>query len=527
MPPIFKSRRDRVKFFEGVAPPPRLSPNVGIPPVPPLWVSPKAVEAVKGRDALEGWVSGGAGPTYDRYLSYAGKGLDPNQIDTIFRQADRGQYLLQYGDLWQMLLQRDYQLFTLDRGRRAGIVTKKFQVTASDPGDEVSAGLRNALEAMVDGIDAFDTEGVYSMLAANGPGYSILEVMYQLETLRFPWRGKTVSVQTLNPRQLRYVLPKHAYFAWDTDAPHLNMGSDGNLPLAEAPWKWLYYRTVGDGIASMRGYFRPTAWLHLLGQTSIVSGGIFLKLFGIPQIRAFIKQEMWKDASLKAAIEADLQNYGNGIPTVFPEWMKDRIVAEPGPLASGGVDVHLKFRGFIDACMAKCIQGAVLQVETSGGGPGSYAQSQTHENKSYDVTVVDSVSTCETIRSQLFRNWIKLNADALAGVFGVSPEDLLCRNGRASRRIDRETTPRERAEIMKLFADGGLATSQRQIRNEYALDAPDDEADAFRGEPVIVPSGAVTAAPDDASDGVDNPKPDAESGPSETTPAPADKPKES
>src|SRR5579871_2974621 len=488
-----------------VAPPPRVP--VGIPPMQPLWVSEKALREAASPEALGGLISAGAGPTFDRYITYGSANqLDPNQIDTIFRQADRGQYLVQYGDLWQLLNQRDYQIFALDRGRRVGITTKRFQITASDPRDEVSVGLRNAVEAMNDGIDAFDTEGVYSMLAANGPGYSLLEVIYEIGTIRFPWRGSTVAVQTINPRRLRYVLPKHLYFKWDDDEPHLNLGGDGNPPLGAAPYKWVWYRTLGDGIASMRGYFRPTAWLHLLGQTSIVSGAIFLKLFGVPQIRAFIEQEKWKDQVLKATIEAHLQAYGNGIPSVFPHWMKDRIETQPGPLAGGGVEVHMKWRGFVDACMAKCIQGAVLQVEASGGGPGSYAQSQTHEARSYDVSVVDAVGTCETIRAQLYRNWIDLNGPVLAGVFGVEPAALLGRVPKCQRRIDRETTPKERAEIIKMFADGGLEGSKRQIRNEYALDTPDDEDDAFRGEPITVASGAAAVAPSTANDGVTNPK---------------------
>lgn len=502
-----------------LAPPPR-DPQLGVPPTPAAWVSERALRDAASPEALTGSIALGAGPTNDRYLSYPATQLDPNQIDSIFRQADRGQYLVPYGDLWQHICQRDYQISSLDRGRRVGVTTKKFQIESPDSRDPVAAGLRNAVEAMNDGIDAFDTEGVYSMLAANGPGYSLLEVIYQISTIRFPWKGSTVAVQTINPRQLRYVRPTHLFFKWDDDEPHLNLGSDGNLPLAAAPYKWIWYKALGDGIASTRGFFRPAAWLHLMGQTSMVSGAIFLKLFGIPQIRAFIKQDKWKDAVFKATIEAHLQQYGNGTPTVFPDWMKDAIEEAPGPLAGGGVEVHMKWRGFIDACLAKCIQGAVLQVEASGGGPGSYAQSQTHENRSYDVAVVDAVGTCEAIRAQLYRNWIELNGDALARVFGVPVDDLLIRNPHCSRRVDRETTPKERAEIAALFARGGMPISVRQLRREYAFDAPVDDRDAFSGEPVTVPSGAITVPPGEANQGVDNPKPEAAPGGRAAEPAP-------
>ena len=108
-----------------------------------------------------------------------------------------------------------------------------------------------------------------------------------------------------------------------------------------------------------------------------------------------------------------------------------------------------------------------------------------------------------------YRNWIELNGDVLAGVFGVSPDDLLCRIPSCERRIDRETTSKERAEIAMLYSKGGLVLSKNQLRTEYAFNKPSDVDDEFRGEPVMVPSGAVAASPEEAGDGISNPKPEA------------------
>jgi phage gp29-like protein len=494
------------RFGASLGAPPRI--DAGLPPVQAPYVTEKALKQAQSVDAAQGFISSGAGPSYDRNRTYPARELDPEKIDQVFRNADRGQYMVEYGDLWQQLGERDYQLYSLDRGRRVGITTKRFQITASDPRDEVSVGLRNATEAMVDGIDAFDTDGIYSMLSANGPGYSLVEILYEFGVISFPWNGSTISVETLNPRALRFVHHKHLSFGYDSDAPFLNLGGDGNLPLAAAPYKWLWYRSIGDGIASTRGFMRPTTYLHLMRQTSLVSGAIFLKLFGIPQIAAYVEEAKYKDATLKAIIDECLASYGNGTPTVFPGFMEGRLKVDPGPIGSGAVDVHMKWSGFIDACMAKAVQGAVLQVEASGGGPGSYAQSQTHENRSYDVAVCDSIGTCGATKAQLFRNWIRLNARILAKAFGVPPEALLSRTPSCSRRLDREVSPKERAEIANMFAKGGLELSKRQLRNEYAFDTPADEADAFRGEPVVIASGAATVSPADAGKGVENPKPE-------------------
>lgn len=509
--------RDRIRTLAGragaavrrfTASSPARLPGVGLLPTTPPAHNPKAAERIESEEGLTDWVGPGAGPSPDRIRSYPGDELSPADVQSIFREADKGFWLVRYADLWDDLRQRDYQIGNLDRGRRVAITTKKFQVHPSDPRDPIAIGLAKAVRAMVDNIDGFDAS-TYSKLSANGPGYSMEEPIYRYGTLRFTWDNATQSLYGLHPRELRWIHQRHAFFEWSTDAPHIDLGSDGRVPLSSTPHKLFFYRTVGDGISSTRGFERPVAWLHLLGQTSLVAGGIFMRRFGIPQIAAYIPQEKWKDEKFKAEVLSYLQAYGDGDPSIFPHWMKEMIKADPGPVGSGAMDLHMKWRGFIDASMAKSIQGAILQSEASGGGPGSYALGAVHEARSYDVSVCDAIGSCDHTRSTLFRAWIDLNQDALAAILNCKPEDLFARIPLCSRRIDRETTPKERAEIIALFAKGGLKASKSQLRGEYAIDEPVDDDDAFNGEPVAVAAGgAAVPAADAASKGVINPKTD-------------------
>lgn len=460
--------------------------DVGLPPVAPPAVSDRAIEVANDPEGLTAFLAGGAGPVYDRQRSYAETGLDPATVASIFREADKGYWLNRYADLWDGLRQRDHQVHTLDRGRRVAISTKKFLVHPSDARDPIAVGLATAVRAMVDQIDGFDT-AIYSMLSANGPGYALMEPIYQFQTLRFPWNNESQAVYGLHPRELRWVHQRHLYFAWDTDEPHLDLGVDGKLPLSAAPHKLFLYQAIGDGIASARGFMRPATWLHLLGQQSMVAGGIYLRRYGLPALAAYLKPEQLKDAAFKAEIIRWLQAYGDGDPSIFPDWMDGKIRADDVPAASGTVNLHMQWRAFIDACLAKCIEGAVLQSEASGGGPGSYALGSLHEARSYDVSVCDAIGSCEKLRQGLFRAWIDLNGDALGRVFGVPPAELLMRVPLCSRRVDRETTPKERAEILCMFADRGMVGSIGQIRNEYAFDEPTDKDDRFTGR--VTPGG--------------------------------------
>ena len=482
--------------------------GVGLAPIVPIGSNEAAAKRAESEEGLTGWIGPSAGPSQDRVKSYPGMELDPETILSIFREADRGYWLVRYADLWDDIRQRDYQLYSLDRGRRVGITTKRFDVLPSDPKDPIAVGLAAAAQTMVDQIDAFDS-ATYSLLSANGPGYSMQEPIYRHSTLRFTWNKSVQTLYGLHARELRWVHQRHAFFAWDTDAPHLDLGSDGRVPISSLPHKIFFYQTVGDGISSTRGFLRPATWLHLMKNTSLVSGAIFLKIFGIPPLAAYVPDGKWKDASTRDEIENYLRRYGNGEPSIFPEWMMGKIKADTAALGSGAMDLHMKWCGYLDACLAKAVQGAILQSEASGSGPGSYALGSVHEAKSYDVVMCDAIGTCEHTRSTLLWAWIDLNSDALAKIFNVPPHELFSRIPICARRIDRETTPKERAEIACMFAKGGMKLSKGQLRSEWAFDAPIDDDDAFNGEAVMVSSGgAAVPGADAAGKGVQVDKPD-------------------
>lgn len=482
--------------------------GVGIPPMPPPAVDAGALALVRSRGALEGTITDGAGPMHTRTSTYPGDGLDPVAVDTIFREADRGQWISRYADLYHQVRRRSTHIFAVDHIRRVGVSGKKFLVHAHDS-TPLAQGLRQYMEACVDEIDGFDT-ATYELLGANGPGYGAQEIVWGWRRVRFPWQGRTVSMDGLLPVGLRWVHQKHFWFAWDSDAPFIDLGGGaGKVPLSALPHKFVWHTTLGEGFASSRGWLRPVTWIHLLAQGAFRDAGILLRLFGIPNIQARIPRNLWENETIKAAVAAGLADFGNAKPSLFPDEVK--IESSPGTAASGAADLHPRMIGIANAEISKAMLFQTLTTESSASGAGSYAQSRVHENQKYDAVAADAVGVCENQRRDLGRSIVTLNLSDLCRIFGAGPDDILAHLPWFSRRVERETTPKERAETASIFMRNGLALSKSQFRDEYAFDVPTGSDDEMNGEPVQVSRGAAAVSSVAAVEGVkvsENPSPD-------------------
>jgi hypothetical protein len=163
--------------------------------------------------------------------------------------------------------------------------------------------------------------------------------------------------------------------------------------------------------------------------------------------------------------------------------------------------------GLMNAEISKAVLFETLTTEASPSGAGSYAQSRTHENQKFDAIIADASGVCAAKRRDLFRSVVELNALDLAALFGVPPDDLMANLPWCSRRIEREVTPKERAEVRAIYLKNGLTQSKAQIRDENAYDVPTGPEDELKGEPQQVPQGGSLVAPTDAGA---PPKPEAD-----------------
>jgi phage gp29-like protein len=482
------------------APPPRF-PGVGLqePTLPPTN---RATEArVSGRDALEGRISYGAGPMLDRYSTYSATALDPLKIESILRQADLG-IVYRYCDMAHQVLQRDAHLFGVDRGRRQSVANKPFLIPPKND-TPLAKALAHFMREVIDGIDGFPTS-VYQLLSANCVGYSACELVWAPGVVRFPGLdGRLIRVRGLFPRRLDWVHGKHFQFKADSDEPLLDLGTDGAIHLPRH--KFVFHRAPGDNIVATRGYIRSVVWLHFLKHCGLRDLGVFLHLYGIPQLYGKIERGLWNDQKMRRVLELALIAYGTGQNApVLPDGLD--IEAKPGPIGSGAADGHQSMIGLCNYEISKAVQGETLTTEP--GESGAYNLGVVHADSKHEVTAGDALTAAADLRADVFVSAVELNAYELARALNTDPEELLYTVPPCEFRTDRETSPKERAELMRGFADSGLPISISQLRREHGLDKPTGPDDVLPGKPITVSAGGAVAGSTDASTGLVNAKQD-------------------
>lgn len=480
--------------------PPRV-PDVGIRTPIPFPVTEKAKAIANSTEALFGSLSVGAGPTITRYSSYPATALDPTKIVSIFNDADKGVGIYRYGEFCAQVLQRDGHLFAVDRSRRTAVTNKPFRVYACDESDDLARSLAQFMTAVVDNIDSF-SRAVYSLLSANCVGYSAAEIIWAPGKVRFRGTdGKPVTVNGLFPRSLEWVHPKHFHFDYGSDEPLLDLGPDGWLPLPDT--KFVYHLANGDGIAATRGYIRPAAWLHMLKHHGLRDWAVFLTLFGIPNIWAKIPREKWEDPLVKSSVQQALTDFGQGIPTILLDDIDIEI--KPNQPGGGSNDVHSTLVGFCNAELSKVVNGETLTTELAQ--TGSYNASSTHQATLYDTVKADGDAVDGSIRGQLFRAVIKLNAPELARVLGHPPEDLFLANPKAEHVIEREVSPEARMNMLdvavnKLRVPVGVSSVYRTFG--FSPPAPGEEQ--IKGELTTITGGGAAVSAGVSEDKVEVPK---------------------
>lgn len=493
--------------------------SMGAPAFPGVGIQAPAFPTVNRRteerlekdrgDVLNGRVAVNAGPYSDRVSSYPGNNLDPNKIDRIFKAADYGQGIFIYGDFCKQMRERDSHLLGIDRQRRQGVANKPFLIWPNQDNDPLAVGMSHAQRSIIDGIDGFQSS-VYSMLSKNCDGWSMNEIVWARGKIRFQipdgvGGGPMVTMDGIWPRQIYWVHSKHTQFASDSsDVPLLDMGGDGAIRLPRN--KFIYTMTPGDGIASARGYSRAVAWMHFFKHASIRDWNVFLHLYGIPFLQGKMDRTMWKDTNMKTVLELALQAYGNGEEApILPDGMSVEV---NDPVSMGGAgDAHKSLAGFCNAEQSKAVNGETLTTEA--GESGSYKLGDVHQDSAQQVIVGDAMSTGGDIRRDLMLSAIELNADEFAKVFNVQPEELVLGLSQCGFRTDREWSPEQRMGIFGSATERGIEVSESQVRRELQLDRPTSPKDVVKGKPIIIPAGGKAAGSTDASDGVENPKPEA------------------
>lgn len=441
----------------------------------------QTVKAIRSADAMFGRVSYGAGPTFTRYSSYPASGISPERITAILKECDNGNPLRK-AELDEQVLERDAHLGGIDYARKVEVSGKPFRVQARNE-TPVALSIAKFVRSVVDEIDAFD-QGLEDLLGASGRGYSVSEIIWKFDDVRFPdLNGKPIKAQVLRPCSLEYVHQKHFRFDLVTDEPYLLIGN-GEVSLP--PWKFVFHSAAGTGIVERRGYMRSVVWLHAAKQWSMRDWLVYEHLYGLPQIEGIYDSDIALQDTHRTIYEKILQDFGQGIPAIHPRDFEVKIT--PPPSGGKSDDVHGAIIGMCNAEMSKRVQGETLTTEM--GGTGSYNASETHADTKHAFIRGDARKLGHTIRRELFHAILELNAGTLARALGVNEEEIMDVVPFMIWRIDRETNPEARARIISMaINEWGMSVDEDQTRDEFGIDHPKSGSEPLAGAALKVTRG--------------------------------------
>ena len=487
--------------------PPPAVPGVGMPfsSYPPVDNTSQQAQIANSRDALAGVISYAAGPTLTRYSTYPADGISAEMIKAAMRNADLGYPRIQ-AEMYEQLIERDAHLRGVAKARIYEVSGKQWFMRPLDE-TPLAASIAKFCRAAVDEIDGFDSD-IDDLLWANGNGYAASEIVWRFDDLRFPdGDGNNRLLTAFVPRSLEWVHAKHFEFDAITDEPYLFLAS-GRIRLPK--WKFVFHPAADTGEIERRGYMRPCMTLCAAKAWALRDWLLYEGLFAVPQVTGTYPADKEEYEKQRGVYQQIMRDWGKGVPAFIADDIEFKISpAQTGGNSSG---VHAAILGYCNQEMSKLIQGETLTTEV--GNVGAYAATETHADVRHAFIRADALKLAQTLRRDLLTPIVEVNLERLATLLGATPREIMRCIPKMQWRIDRETSPTQRKDIIIAFANAGLSIDEDAIRDEFALDPPKPGGKALRGEPVTVSAGGAAIGSAEASDGITNPKP-------EETPAPS------
>ncbi len=453
--------------------------------------------------ALRRRVALAAGPTADRWSTNPGDGLTPENIIRYRRQANAG-YPWQWVDLCEQILERNGPVKSFFHFRRAWIHQTDWSVDppAHFKDDELSKDLAAFQTAVLGHLRKCWFEAMNHMLSSAAYGYSALELSWEFRTITFKRsNGKEVSVPNcFVPVWMEPFHQKHWMFELDSDKPLVWLG-EGR---AGAPWpkgKFVFSKTLGDGVTCRRGFMTAAAWLEYAIQAGWRDLIIFMHLFGIPQFALMIDKNTIDQEEEWAVIQEGIDNYGQG---QIPVWFKEEASVESLGQVTGA-PMHPDVIKFAEERLSLLIVGSTLS-QTQGTGTGSYGHATEHAISAHIYRVPDGQTAAVDLESGMLEPMVEFNIDQLATALGASAHELRARNNLLFgwKAVDRAPSVGDLIGHYVSLSGVGFPCSIQEMsrRTGYGIGEGDDR---LKGEPTRVPAGDKVVGAAEAAEGVKGP----------------------
>ncbi|MEJ2183389.1 MAG: DUF935 domain-containing protein [Nitrospirota bacterium] len=325
--------------------------------------------------------------------SYPSRGLTPERLAAVFREADQGNVSRQ-AELFQEMEEKDAHLAAVLQTRKLAAAGLAWEVAPAGAGEEderVAAFVREALRA----LENWD-EALLDVLDAVGKGFSVLEIIWEVAggrvlAKRLAWRHQKNF--TFMGRGGRGVL----------ETPRLLTAGEPVQGEELAPNKFVVHRVKArSGAASRGGILRPCAYMYLFKNYTLKDWVVFNERFAQP-LRVG-KYSPGASEEERRVLRNAVFNLGTDAAAVI----SDQTVIEFLDVAakSQSAELYEGLAAFTDRAVSKAVLGQTLTTEQAGG---AYATAKVHQEVRRDILEADARALGRTLTMQLIRPLVEFN----------------------------------------------------------------------------------------------------------------------
>ncbi len=326
----------------------------------------------------------------DKYSSYPSKGLTPQRLAAIFKEADGGDVYRQ-AELMEEMEEKDTHLGSVLQTRKLAVAGLDYEIIPAS--DETRAKEYAAyIEEKVRNFDDWE-DLMLDILDATGKGISLNELYWEIQD------GEAIVAG------YEWVHPKNLTFM-DKDrvlrAPRLITENEPVYGEDLIPHKFVYHRyKARSGHPSRQGLIRTCAWAYLFKNYTLKDWVAFAEVFGMP-LRIGRFDPNASEADKDTLVEAIIQLGADGGAVIS----KSTEIELKEAQRSGSVNVYDTLFNAMNKEMSKSVLG---QTATTEETPGKLGAAPEKDKVRQDLLEADAKAVQKTIKQDVFRQLIGFN----------------------------------------------------------------------------------------------------------------------
>ncbi len=326
----------------------------------------------------------------DRFSSYPSKGLTPQRLAQIFREADQGSVYRQ-AELFEEMEEKDTHLGSVLQTRKLAVVGLDYEIIPANDDDKAKE-IAEYVRQQVENFEKWE-ELLLDIQDAMGKGVSVNELIWDVS------EGQAVITS------YEYIHPKYLTFLDNSrilQVPRLLTDNEPVKGEELIPLKFVYHRfKARSGHPSRQGLIRTCAWPYLFRNYTLKDWIAFAEVFGMP-LRIGRYDPNTSEADKETLINAVI-NLGSDAAAVIS---KSTEIELKEAQQKGTVNVYDVLYSAMGKEMSKAVLG---QTGTTEETPGKLGGSPEKAAVRQDLLEADAKAVQKTIKEDMFRPLVGFN----------------------------------------------------------------------------------------------------------------------